>query len=268
VARLNPIAKIKDTAIDTLKGSVSVTHGAVGQVGQVVGKALGTVETVASLVPGLKRDGKDDAKDDDRTATDGPDTSPAGPAASPERAAAPTEPAGSRKVHGDVLAPVAKKAAGKKAPAKQAPAKQAETKKAAAQPAPVTKAVPPAAKKAPAAKTPAKKAPAKKTAAPTAAPDDVTPADLAKQVAKKAPAKKAPAKKAAKKPAPPAEPLASDEPTAEVVYSTGPDSDTPGTTAAPGAGSSSGQPLIDPGTAKAILSEAETLARAADPDKG
>jgi hypothetical protein len=251
VARTNPIGKIKDTAVDTLKGSVSATQGAVGQ---VVGKALGTVETVTSLMPGRKGHGKDQG----RAAGGDP----------ADRTEAPVEQAGSRKVHGDVLAPV-KKAPAKKTSAKKAPAKKAVAKKA---PAPdVTAKKAPAqktpAQKAPAQRAPAKKAPAQKGTASTTVPDEVTPADVAKQVAKQAPTKKSAAKKTAKKTAPRSETPAADAPAAEVVYSTGPETNNPAPTAS-SASSSSDEPLIDPGTVKAVVSETETLARAADPDKG
>jgi heparin binding hemagglutinin HbhA len=241
VARTNPIGKIKDTAVDTLKGSVSATQGAVGQ---VVGKALGTVETVTSLIPGRRGHGKDDG----RAAGGDP----------ADRTEAPVEQAGSRKVHGDALAPV-KKAPAKKAPAKKAPAQKAPAKKAPAKKAP--------AKKAPAPDVTAQKAPAQKATASTTVPDEVTPADVAKQVAKQAPTKKSAAKKATKKAAPRPETPAADAPAAEVVYSTGPETNSPAPTAS-SASSSSDEPLIDPGTVKAVASEAETLARAADPDKG
>jgi hypothetical protein len=241
VARTNPIGKIKDTAVDTLKGSVSVTQGAVGQ---VFGKALGTVETVTSLMHGRKGHGKDEG----RAAGGDP----------ADRTEAPVEQAGSRKVHGDVLAPV------KTAPAKTAPAKKAPAKKAAAKKAPVTKAAAKkTAKKAPAPDVTAKKAPA----APAPVPDEVTPADVAKQVAKQAPAKKAAAKKTAKKAAPRSQTPAAGAPAAEVVYSTGPEANSPAPPAS-SASSPSDEPLIDPGTVKAVASETETLARAADPDKG
>jgi hypothetical protein len=256
VARTNPIGKIKDTAVDTLKGSVSATQGAVGQ---VVGKALGTVETVTSLMPGRKGHGKDQG----RAAGGDP----------ADRTEAPVEQAGSRKVHGDVLAPVkkapakktsAKKAPAKKAVAKKAPAPDVTAKKAPAQKAPAQKAP---AQKTPAQKTPAKKAPALKGTASTTVPDEVTPADVAKQVAKQTPTKKSAAKKTAKKTAPRSETPAADAPAAEVVYSTGPETNNPAPTAS-SASSSSDEPLIDPGTVKAVASETETLARAADPDKG
>lgn len=133
--------------------------------------------------------------------------------------------------------------------ARVAPAKKAPPKKAPAKKAPARKATPSGklpAKKAPAKKAPAKKAPAKKAPAKKAA-------------AKKAPAKKAPAKKSA--PTAAARPLTAAEVVEDAATSTPLETitstDVPGT-----------EPLIDPATTKSVASEAETLARAADPDKG
>jgi hypothetical protein len=194
----------------------------------------------------------------------------------------------------------AKKAAADKTAANEASAKKATAKKAAAKKAPADEAP---AKKA-AAKVPAKKTATKKTAAKKTTEDpglleaqtppqklaeqgldDVTPADVAK-VAKKTPTKKTtpvkpvdtasserPAKKApTKKPPVKAAPRTA----AEVANEEGPELTTPvGTTAAgesalpntdlqqPGT-----EPLMDPATVKAAKSEAETMQRAADPDKG
>lgn len=185
------------------------------------------------------------------------------------------------KNHGDQLEPVTK--AAKKAPAKKTPAKKS--------------AEAPVAKKAPAKKTPAKKAakktagsdtdlttkktPAKKLAAQGL--DDVTPADVAK-VAKKAPTKTTtpvtpvtePTARETAEPVPAAGAADGPRTASEVANEEGPEYTTPvGTTAAgesampntdlqqPGT-----EPLMDPSTVKAAKSEAETMQRAADPDKG
>ena len=93
----------------------------------------------------------------------------------------------------------------------------------------VTSAAPTTTPKAPAKKAPAKKAPVKNAAA------------------KKAAAKKAPSKKAAV--------LAPALGLSEAEVQHGPDDTGP-------------EPLIDPGTAKAVASESAVLQKAADPDKG
>jgi hypothetical protein len=120
----------------------------------------------------------------------------------------------------------------------------------------------PPAKKAPAKKATAPKAPAKKAAAKKA--------PAKKAAAKKAPARKAPSKKAAVMA--PALGLTEDEvlddelrtpsgiPAADAGHNpdtTETDLHQPGT-----------EPIMDPATVKAAASEAEMMARAADPDKG
>jgi hypothetical protein len=200
----------------------------------------------------------------------------------------------STKNHGDLLAPVQE--AVKKAPAKKsAPAaKKAAAKKPVAKKAPAKKAT--AEKSEPTTKKTAKKAAkkatnkatstepgliAKKTPATKLAEqglDDVTPADVAK-VAKKTPAKKTtPVQAVEASPAPEKETAERTAPrtASEVANEEGPALTTPvGTTAAgesampntdlqqPGT-----EPLMDPATVNAVKSEAETMQRAADPDKG
>ncbi len=128
MARRSKISQVKKT----LKDSVSTTQGAVGQ---VVGKARDTIESVAPLIPGR-----------------GPSPSKKVAAPAPEPLVQQMEP---RKVHGDALGAPAKKAA-KKPAAKKSPAKKAAAKK--------TPAKKSAAKKTAAKKT-AKKSTTKKTAA-------------------------------------------------------------------------------------------------------
>ena len=111
MARRSKISQVKKT----LKDSVSTTQGAVGQ---VVGKARDTLESVAPLIPGR-----------------GPSPSKKVAAPAPEPLVQQMEP---RKVHGDALGttakktakkPAAKKAAAKKSTAKKSAAKKAATKK-------------------------------------------------------------------------------------------------------------------------------------------
>ena len=112
-------------------------------------------------------------------------------------------------------------------------------------------------------RTPAKKAPPPKKAAPAK--------KAAKKTAKKAPAKKAPAKKAAPKkaaPPPPPEPLPGDGPDVETpVGTTGAGEAFNPDTAETDLQQPGTEPLVDPATTKSVASEAETLGRAADPDK-
>ncbi|MEJ7831821.1 MAG: hypothetical protein WKF79_02820, partial [Nocardioides sp.] len=156
MARKNPLGKLKDAALDTIKNPVSTAEKAVG--------------AVTSLVPGRKAPSKAPAE---WPAPDAPGLRavPAGPPAEAAEA--------SRKVHGDPVtpAPTAKTAVANKTVAKKAPAKKAAAKKTVAKKAPAKKAV--------AKKAVAKKAPAKKSTTPI----DVTPADIAGSVAKQDPAK-------------------------------------------------------------------------------
>jgi hypothetical protein len=138
VARTPKISQVKKT----LKDSVTTTQGAVGQ---VVGKARDTIESVAPLIPGR-----------------GPSPSKKVAAPAPEPLVQQMEP---RKVHGDALGEPAKKAATKKPAkktAKKTAAKKSPAKKTAAKKAPAKKST---AKKAAAKKSTAKKSTAKKTAA-------------------------------------------------------------------------------------------------------
>ena len=138
-----------------------------------------------------------------------------------------------------------------------------------------------AVKKAPAKKAPAKKAPAKKAPAPESAETSTPSTPSAKLPAKKAPAKKAPAKKtaakkapakktAAKKAAPPrtAAEVLEDTSVTTPVGTTGADVATNPSTAETDLQQPGTEPLLDPATTKAVASEAQIGARAADPDKG
>jgi hypothetical protein len=120
----------------------------------------------------------------------------------------------------------------------------------------------PAAKKAPARKAPAGKAPATKAAS----------SPGAKLPAKKAPAKKAPAKKTpAKKTAPLSAAEVLEDAATEVttpVGTTGADVATNPSTTDTDLQQPGTEPLLDPSLTKAVASEADTLSRAADPDKG
>ncbi|MCW2767511.1 MAG: hypothetical protein JWO11_3470 [Nocardioides sp.] len=165
MARTNPLGKLKDTALETLKHPVETAEKAVEQARGTVGvgkmvashvtKSAGTrvarvVGAVASLRPGAKRS--------------------SAPHAGPAEAAAPapTQSPQPVKAQADVVEPLVRKQA---ATARRAPAKKA---------APVT-------------------------SIDKGAKDvevDVTPADIAKVVAKKAPAKKAAARKSAARRAP------------------------------------------------------------------
>jgi hypothetical protein len=305
VASKNPLGKLKDVALGTLLHPVGTAGKAVDQargtaaLGRTVaGQVTRTAASVAAgTVGGLaKRGGASETEPASGTRGDQPNLRPVPSVNEPAHSTGPTavaDPAAeSTKNHGDLLGPVvdaATKAPAKKTPAKKAPAKKAAAKKAPAEEAP--------AKKAAAAKAPAKKTPTKKTAKKAADDslleaqtppeklaeqglDDVTPADVAK-VAKKTPTKtttpvkaadEVPAKKAAKKSAKKAAPRTA----AEVANEEGPGVTTPvGTTGADGSAlpntdlqQPGTEPLMDPATVKAARSEAETMQRAADPDKG
>lgn len=281
-------------AVGQAKGTVELGKAVAGQVtGQALTRATGTVGAVTNLVPGRKK------SDSEPTETSDPITAktaekPAGtPDAPAEKATTKAKPAPAAKktakTQGDPVKPtkstrssepvsapvedvataVVKEAATKASPAKGSVAK-AGTKKAK-----------PAAKKAAA-------APATPDNGIDAAADpddvDVTPADIAASVAKKAPAKKAgtaakkaPAKKATpsgriapKKAAPSATELAVGAGTETItpVGTTGADVGTNPDTTDTSLQQVGTEPLMDPSTAKSVASEAETLGRASDPDKG
>ena len=131
MAPKNPLGKIRNVAVETIKDPVGTGQKAVNR---AVGLSLGTlgtvtatVSSVTSKVPGRKQSSS--------TSEDRPK-----PVAVPD---------GPRKTHGDPVTPI--KTTAKKASAKKAPAKR------------------PAAKKAPAKKSAAKKSPARKTATTQAA---------------------------------------------------------------------------------------------------
>jgi hypothetical protein len=122
--------------------------------------------------------------------------------------------------------------------------------------------VKPAAKKAPAKKAPAKKVAAKKVAAKKAPSKKAAVTAPAKAAAKKAPAKKAaakkaPAKKAAAKKTPAKKTAAKKAPAKRVADLAGPRD-----------AAVQSQPLVDPGLANAIKSEADMSARASEVEKG
>jgi hypothetical protein len=277
VARKNPLGKIKDAAVGTIKDPIGTGQKAVGQ---AVGQALGTIGTVTatvgavtSKVPGRK---KAAARSEPRPK----------PVAVPD---APSRP------HGDPVTPISTDrtrredsapsvaTVAKKAPATKAPAARKSAKKVA------KKAPAKAATSVPTPSDVAKKTAAKKTAAKTTA-KAAAPAKAAakKTPAKKAPAqkaavKKAPAKKAAKKAAKKTTALTGSDrrplSAAELAAGAGTEVITPvGTRGAdvgtnPATNISNLQqvgtaPLMDPGTIKAVASESDILRRAADPNKG
>jgi hypothetical protein len=305
VARTKPLGMIKDVTLGTLlhpvgtagkaveqaKGTAEIGRLVAGQVARTAASAaVGTVGGIARRAggsgaadptPSTPATGRSTRGDEPNLrpvpTVNEPAHTPAPAARRPRKEASPE----SMKNHGDQLEPVTK--AAKKAPAKKTPVKKS--------------AEAPVAKKAPAKKTPAKKAakktagsdtdlttkktPAKKLAAEGL--DDVTPADVAR-VAKKTPTKQTtpvtpvaePTAKKTAEPVPAAGAEDGPRTASEVANEEGPEYTTPvGTTAAgesalpntdlqqPGT-----EPLMDPSTVKAVKSEAETMQRAADPDKG
>src|SRR4051794_30545247 len=303
VARTKPLGMIKDVTLGTLlhpvgtagkaveqaKGTAEIGRLVAGQVARTAASAaVGTVGGLARRAGGSGAAGPTPSTPATGRSTRGdePNLRPVPTVNEPAHTPAPA-PRRSKeasresiKNHGDQLEPVTK--AAKKVPAKKTPAKKS--------------AEAPVAKKAPAKKTRAKKAakktagsdtdlPTKKTAAKKLAAeglDDVPPADVAK-VAKKTPTKQTTpvtpvAEPAAKKSAEqvPAT-AAEDRPrtASEVANEEGPEYTTPVGT--PAAGQSAlpntdlqqpgTEPLMDPSTVKAVKSEAETMQRAADPDK-
>ena len=227
VAPKNPIGRLADTAINSLKDPRKTAEKVVEQakgtaalgkmVAEQVGRsAVSKVAETAGAVVGRASGRKPSPK----KATDAPRAeSPAPLRPVPdvnEAGHTPAENRGSEpaKQHGDPVKKAAQNAPAAKAPAKKASAMKTPAKKAAPTPADVAQVVEAAVAKDPkkTAAAPAKKAAAKKTAAtPTkkapakkAAPGDRLPVKKAAEKApvKKAPVKKAPVKKAAKK-APP-----------------------------------------------------------------
>jgi hypothetical protein len=203
---MNPIGSIKNAALGTLKHPLGTTQKVVGQ---AVGVARGTAGTVAHRVTGLV---PDPVAHRVTGLVPGRTSQPAGSTTTSEPVPAPE---GTRKVHGDPMAPMAPKAPARKKPAAKKPAKAAATK------------------------------PTKKTA-PSAA---------------SAPPKKAP---------PSAAEVAAGE-DSEVttpVGTTGADVGTNPDTTETDLQQPGTEPLMDPGTVKAVASEAETLQKGADTDKG
>ncbi|WP_435743753.1 hypothetical protein [Nocardioides sp. SYSU DS0663] len=301
MARKSPLGKIRDAALDTIKDPIGSGQKAVGQAvgqakgtvglgravaGQVTGEVFGAV---TGLVPGRKRSAEDTSGAGSQGGSDpvpAPSTR-ANPAPATKKTA---------KEHGDPVKPpvqdvateVVKKAS-TRAPAGKGSVAKAATKRATG-------------KKTPAQKTPAKKAPESPIDAAADSTDvDVTPADVAKAVAK-APAKKSPAKKSAAKKATAAKAPAKKAPAkkspakkstpsgkipprkaplsaAELAAGAGTETITPVGTR--GADVSTNpdttdhdlqqvgtEPLVDPSTTKAVASEADTLGKASDPDRG
>jgi hypothetical protein len=291
---MNPIGKLKDTAIDAIKDPLGAAGKVVEQARGTAALGLMVVEQIGKVA--LEKAGEVVGRGTDYTSSGGrTDLRPVPEVNEPAHTAEPA------KRQGDPVttaptpvatppaakkAPPAKKAASKKAAAKKAapPKKAAPTETAAVglgeipTPADVAKQV---AKKAPAKKGAAKKAPVKggpgAEQAPTtqSTPGDrlpprkrpAPPKPAATPAAKKAPAKKAPAKKARPK-------------TAEQVAGVqGEDVATPVGT--PGAGRGHNPdttdtglqqpdtaPLMDPSLVKAIKSESEMMQKDADLDKG
>ena len=149
-------------------------------------------------------------------------------------------------------APAAKKTSAKKTAAKKTPAKKTATTQT-----PAAKTTAPPAKKTSAKKTAAKKTPAKKSAAKKAS---ATKTPAKKATATKSPTKKAPAETI---PETPAVTKATSEKAAVVAPALGRSE-----AEIEGDARRSTEPLLDPATAKAVATEAATLQRAADPDKG
>jgi hypothetical protein len=289
VAPMNPIGKLKDTAIDAIKDPLGAAGKVVEQARGTAALGLMVVEQIGKVA--LDKAGEVVGRGTDYTSSGGrTDLRPVPEVNEPAHTAEPA------KRQGDPVTtaptPVATPPAAKKAP----PAKKAASKKAAAK-----KAAPP------------KKAAPTETAA-VGLGEIPTPADVAKQVAKKAPANKGSAKKAPvkggpgaeqapttqstpgdrlpprKRPAPPkpaATPAAKKAPTKKARPKTaeqvagvqGEDVATPVGT--PGAGRGHNPdttdtglqqpdtaPLMDPSLVKAIKSESEMMQKDADLDKG
>jgi hypothetical protein len=278
----NPVGKLTETAISTLKNPI-------GAAGKVVGQAKGTValgkavaETAGSVV------GRAAGRRPKQEPRQAPATSPADLRPVPDV----NEPAGTRapgtqqravrgaedspKKHGDPLAykreadpgkPAAKKTAAK--PAAKATAK----KKAPATKAPATK---PAAKKAPTKKVRATPADVAEVveAAVAEDPSKTAAKPARKASAKKAPATKAPAKKATpggKLPAKKSQPKSAAEVLADEDTDVRTPSGIPAADAATNPDTTEAEltqpgtePLVDPGTAKAARSESDTLRKAAE----
>ena len=277
MARSNPLGKIKDLTVETLKLPKTVADLAVGQAKGAANAGLhaadhvtrSAVSTVGSLVQ-QRRGGSSPEETEETEETEQapePDAS-----REPEVDIDPEVPVNVVEELGLDPTPPTRKKPAKKAPAKKkattsidaaaadvevdvTPADLAEKMAGAA---PGKKAAKkPAAKKAPAKKAAAKKAPAKKATAPATASQPTTPTS---------PGDKLPRRK---------KPLTA----AELVEGAGTETVTPvGTRGAdvatnpdttdtdlqqPGT-----EPLMDPSTTKAVASEQATLSAAADPDKG
>jgi hypothetical protein len=237
VPRQNPIGKLKDATVGTLKHPVGTTRNVLGQTvglgkaavrvvgGSAQAGATGLVHRATGLVPGRA-------------------PSPPGPAESSEPVAEPDDAAKPRKVQGDPLLPAGGSARSR--PPSKRPAKK-----------------------------PAKKSSPRKAAAPTPADvaDNVGKASgqggTTDDRAADKPTRK-PTKKSASKRPPTAAELAAGE-DQEVTTPVG----TPGADVATNPDTSETdlqqpgtEPIVDPATTKAVASESETLQKGADPDKG
>jgi hypothetical protein len=299
VARKNPVGKLAETALSTLKDPKAAAGKVVEQAKGTVALGRAVADTAASAVgkaAGKKSDRKGRAAASTVTSPRTPvRTEPKSPAdlrpVPDVTEPATSQPAAPAKKQGDALAEEtkaataqkrakkapAKKAAAKKAPAKKAAAKKAPAKKTSATPAdvadvvesavaedPARTAAKPAtksAKKAPAAKTPSDKLPAKKAPTKKASAKKTA----TKKTTKKAATKKASAKKSAPKTA------------ADLASVEGEDVSTPAGTpaAAEGTNPSTGdtsltqpgtEPVVDSTTAKQVASESEKLRKAAEPN--
>jgi hypothetical protein len=289
VAPKNPVGKLAETALSTLKDPKAAAGKAVGQAKGTVGLGRLVAETAGSMAGGVvaratgRKRGAEKTSGRSTTVTAPVTTEPTSRAdlrAVPDvNEPAATKPAGTMKKaaepakkQGDALAET--KPAAKKAPAKKAPAKKAPAKKAPATPS----------------TGPAAKAPAKKTTKKVAA----TPADVAEVVesavaedpkktgakpAKKAPAKKSSAKKAPAKKSSPGGKLpakkAQPKTAAELAANEGDEVRTPAGTSAVSEGSNPSttetgltqpgtEPIVDPATTKQVASETDKLRKAAE----
>lgn len=287
MAPKNPVGKLAETALSTLKDPKAAAGKAVGQAKGTVGLGKLVAETAGSVAGGVvaratgRKRGAEKTSGRSTTVTAPVTTEPTSRAdlrAVPDvNEPAATKPAGTMKKaaepakkQGDALTET--KPAAKKASAKKAPAKKAAK-------APATPST------GPAAKTPAKKT-SKKVAA--------TPADVAEVVesavaedpkttgaklAKKAPAKKSSAKNAPAKKSSPGGKLpakkAQPKTAAELAANEGEGVRTPAGTSAVSEGSNPSttetgltqpgtEPIVDPATTKQVASETDKLRKAAE----
>lgn len=251
MASKSPLHKLQDAVVGTVKG---VVKDPVGAAGKAVQQAKGTF-ALGKMVAGqvtraaAHKAGHQAGHQAGRAAAGAAGAAatvtemiPKPRQAEPARTPAPGQPEKPVEVTPADIARVVEK----KSPAEKSAATKPAAKKASAKKAPAKKATPSAklpAKKAPAKKAPAKKAPAKKTAAKKTAPRKAatTAAELLEDAATEVTT--------------PVGTTGAD--VARNPDTTETDLQQPGT-----------EPLMDPSLTKAVSSEAETGARAADTDKG